>query len=120
MRKTVKQEGDEDKSGGGGAGELSDLCRIACEGPRSGPLNMELRGAAMGAHTVRASGSGGGGQGLCLLCLTSHKCTGWRTGNQAAKGGEVGGAEVAILNSLLASDPPPPNPTFFSSNPATF
>lgn len=41
--------------GGGGAGEVSDLCRLESEGPRGGPLNVEPRGAATGAHTVRAS-----------------------------------------------------------------
>lgn len=53
-----------------GAGEVSDLCRLESEGPRAGPLNMEPRGAAMGAP-------GGRGGSVCsiqarLPRLTSH------------------------------------------------
>lgn len=67
LRKTVKQEGDEDKCGGGGLVRCLIYADLSLRGRGGGPLNMGPRGAAMGAHTVRASGCSWWGGGLCLL-----------------------------------------------------
>lgn len=75
---------------------------------------MEPREAGMGAHSVRASGcSWWTGE------TTDERTDDPLTCGAAAKGGDVGGAGVTILNSLFATDPSPPSPQSFSSSLAT-